>query len=85
MNLDTVRYYAPAAFAITPDASLSDSYSHVTTARVLDALQQDGWRITDARQPRTRTGSPVDTWITTSTRSFSPSPVRLACTLMSGE
>lgn len=56
MNLDTVRYYAPAAFAVTPDASLSDSYSHVTTAHVLDALQQDGWRITDARQPRTRSG-----------------------------
>ncbi len=49
MNLDTVRHLAPAAFAITPDASLSDSYSHVTTAHVLDALQQDGWTITDAR------------------------------------
>lgn len=57
MNLDTVRYLAPAAFAVTPDASLSDSYSHVTTANVLDALMQDGWTITDARQPRTRTGS----------------------------
>jgi hypothetical protein len=57
MNLDTVRHLAPAAFAISPDARLSDSYSHVTTANVLDALQQDGWTITDARQPRTRTGS----------------------------
>jgi hypothetical protein len=57
MNIDTVRHLAPAAFAVSPDASLSDSYSHVTTANVLDALQQDGWTITDARQPRTRTGS----------------------------
>ena len=60
MNLDTVRHLAPAAFAISPDASLSDSYSHVTTAHVLDALQQDGWRITDARQPRTRSGGSVE-------------------------
>lgn len=60
MNLDTVRYLAPAAFSVSPDASLSDSYSHVTTAHVLDALQQDGWRITDARQPRTRSGGSVE-------------------------
>jgi hypothetical protein len=55
LNIDQVRQLAPAAFAISPDSSLSDSYSHVTTARVVDALQQDGWQVTHARQARSRT------------------------------
>jgi hypothetical protein len=54
LNIDQVRQLAPAAFSISPDSSLSDSYSHVTTVAVLDALQQDGWQITDARQARSR-------------------------------
>lgn len=54
INLEDVRRLAPAAFSISPDSSLSDSYSHVTTASVLDALQQDGWRITEAKQARGR-------------------------------
>lgn len=54
INIDDVRRLAPAAFTNTPDSSLSASYAHVTTATVLDALQQDGWRITDAKQTRGR-------------------------------
>ena len=54
INIEDVRRLAPAAFSNTPDSSLSASYSHVTTAHVLDALQQDGWRITDAKQTRAR-------------------------------
>jgi hypothetical protein len=55
MNIITtedVRRLAPAAFSTTPDSTLSESYAHVTTAKVLDALQQDGWAITSARQSR---------------------------------
>jgi hypothetical protein len=55
MTLDQVRRVAPAAFSTIPDSSMSDSYAHVTTAAVLDALQQDGWLITSARQSRSRT------------------------------
>ncbi len=54
MNMTQIRSLAPAAFSISPDAHLTDSYSHVTTANVLDALQQDGWVVTDARQVRSR-------------------------------
>jgi hypothetical protein len=54
MNMTQIRSLAPAAFSIAPDAHLTDSYSHVTTANVLDALQQDGWVVTDARQVRSR-------------------------------
>lgn len=54
IHINDVRRLAPAAFSNTPDSSLSASYAHVTTANVLDALQQDGWRITDARQTRAR-------------------------------
>lgn len=54
MNMTQIRSLAPAAFSIAPDAHLTDSYSHVTTANVLDALQQDGWIVTDARQVRSR-------------------------------
>lgn len=55
LNIDQVRRLAPAAFSISPDSSLSGSYAHVTTASVLDALQQDGWQVTAARQGRSRT------------------------------
>jgi hypothetical protein len=54
MNMTQIRSLAPAAFSIAPDAHLTDSYSHVTTANVIDALQQDGWIVTDARQVRSR-------------------------------
>jgi len=54
MNMTQIRSLAPAAFSIAPDAHLTDSYAHVTTANVIDALQQDGWVVTDARQVRSR-------------------------------
>lgn len=54
INIDDVRRLAPAAFSNTPDSTLSASYAHVTTAHVLAALLDDGWRITDARQTRAR-------------------------------
>ncbi len=60
INIDQVRSLAPAAFSNTPDSSLSASYAHVTTASVLDALQQDGWQITDARQVRSRSLASVE-------------------------
>lgn len=60
INLDQVRSLAPAAFSTTPSSLLTASYSHVTTANVLDALLQDGWAVTDARQPRTRRGGSIE-------------------------
>ena len=57
ISIEQVRRLAPAAFSITPDSSLSASYSHVTTAKVLDALQQDGWLLTHAKQSPARFGS----------------------------
>jgi hypothetical protein len=54
ININDVRRLAPAAFATTPVSSLTESYAHVTTAGVLDALQQDGWQITHAIQRRSR-------------------------------
>jgi len=55
-TIDDVRRRAPAAFTNSPVSSLTDSYAHVTTAHVLDALQQDGWQIITAAQRRARTG-----------------------------
>lgn len=54
ITIDDVRRRAPAAFTNSPVSSLTDSYAHVTTAHVLDALQQDGWQITTAAQRRAR-------------------------------
>lgn len=54
LTLDDVRRLAPAAFSNSPDSKLSDSYAHVSTARVLEALQQDGWQIKSAAQGRFR-------------------------------
>ncbi|MFZ9725649.1 MAG: DUF932 domain-containing protein [Ilumatobacteraceae bacterium] len=60
ITLEDVRRLAPAAFSNSPASTLSDSYSHVTTAKVLDALQQDGWLIKSAVQSRARKSSSLD-------------------------
>ena len=52
LSLDQVRTLAPAAFAPSTGAGLSDRYSHVNTSNVLTALLDDGWKVTDARQQR---------------------------------
>jgi hypothetical protein len=53
MTLEEVRSAAPAAFSPIPAPHCGPRYSHVTTASVLEKLQQDGWDIASAGQGRT--------------------------------
>ena len=54
LNIDQIKAAAPAAFSTNPSLNLSESYAHVTTANVLDALQKDGWVVTSAKQQNAR-------------------------------
>jgi Domain of unknown function (DUF932) len=56
---EVLRESAPAAFAPSAHERLSDSYTFVPTARVLDALSQAGFFPVEARQTRSRAASPL--------------------------
>lgn len=60
LSTDQLRASAPAAFTAHRADHLSNQYSHVTTANVVDALQQDGWRVVGADQRRSRTENAVE-------------------------
>jgi hypothetical protein len=54
LSTEQLRAAAPAAFTAHRAGHLSDQYAHVTTANVVDALQQDGWQVVGADQRRSR-------------------------------
>ena len=54
MTLDQIRVAAPAAFAPVAAPEMSDRYSHVTTANLVTALMDDGWKVVQADQARAR-------------------------------
>lgn len=56
---EVLRESVPAAFAPSAHERLSDSYTFVPTARVLDALSQAGFFPVEARQTRSRAASPL--------------------------
>ena len=53
-DLSYLATNAPAAFATAPVAGVSNRYAHVNTSRVIGALMQDGWRVEQAHQGRSR-------------------------------
>ena len=54
MTRDDLRTLTPSVFATTPWEGMSPSYRFIPTADVLDLLKDQGFRVTSARQSRTR-------------------------------
>jgi hypothetical protein len=51
---DQLRTLTPSVFATTPWEGMSDSYRFIPTADVLDMMADQGFRVTSARQSRSR-------------------------------
>ena len=54
LTRETLRRTVPSVFATTPWEGMSPSYRFIPTADVLDLLEDQGFRVTSARQSRTR-------------------------------
>lgn len=54
LDRDTLRTLTPSVFASTPWQGMSESYRFIPTSDVLDLLEDQGFRVTSARQSRTR-------------------------------
>jgi len=52
MTLDQVRIHAPSVFADHPWEGVSEKYSFIPTASVVESLMAEGWNIAAARQQR---------------------------------
>lgn len=59
MTNEQFQQVAPAAFSTSAHPRMTESYSHVTTAAVVDALRQDGWLLQTANQRKARTADGV--------------------------
>lgn len=57
---DHLRQTVPSVFATTPWEGMSPSYRFIPTADVLDLLEDQGFRVTSARQSRTRIPGKAD-------------------------
>ena len=57
---DHLRTLTPSVFATTPWEGMSPSYRFIPTEEVLDLLEDQGFRITAARQSRTRIPGKAD-------------------------
>lgn len=51
---DQLRTLTPSVFATTPWEGMSQSYKFIPTAEVLDLLEDQGFKVTSARQSRSR-------------------------------
>jgi hypothetical protein len=58
LTLQDIKDLAPAALAEAPSARVSPHYSFLPTRAVADALGQEGWVITEARQAYSRLRNP---------------------------
>ncbi len=54
ISRDDLRTLAPSVFATTPWEGMSNSYRFIPTSDVLDLLEDQGFRVTSARQSRSR-------------------------------
>src|SRR3954469_20490701 len=54
ISRDQLRSSVPSIFATTPWEGMSDSYRFIPTSDVLDLLEDQGFRVTSARQSRSR-------------------------------
>jgi Domain of unknown function (DUF932). len=53
---ENVRQFAPSVFAEKPMDGVSSRYKFYPTYKVMEKLEEDGWKIFDAHQMRARTG-----------------------------
>lgn len=54
LSLDQLRYIAPSIFAERPRPGVSQRYSFVSTAQVVDLLQGEGWEPVKATEQKVR-------------------------------
>ncbi|QEH36572.1 hypothetical protein OJF2_51560 [Aquisphaera giovannonii] len=60
LSRDDLRTLTPSVFAATPWQGMSESYRFIPTADVLDLLEGQGFRVTSARQSRSRIEGKAD-------------------------
>ena len=50
LDLSQIKSFAPAVFATTPSTKMSNKYSFIPTVDVLELFDQEGWKVSEARQ-----------------------------------
>ena len=50
LELSQIKSFAPAVFATTPSSKMSNKYSFIPTVDVLELFDQEGWKVSEARQ-----------------------------------
>jgi len=61
MTLETARDKAPGIFAPGPASNLSKQYKFVSSLELIEHLDAQGWRLTNAKQSGSSTGNPFYT------------------------
>lgn len=54
LTINQVANIAPSVFATKPASTTSDKYNFIPTSNVLETLNDNGWRVTSARQSNVR-------------------------------
>ena len=59
MSKEQVKDVAPSVFTTKPSNRVSDKYTHIPTERVIDDMEELGWRIVEAKEVKARKKSTV--------------------------
>jgi hypothetical protein len=59
MSKEQVKNIAPSVFTTKPSNGVSDKYTHIPTERVIDDMEELGWRIVEAKEVKARKKSTV--------------------------
>ena len=59
MSKEKIKAAAPSVFTTKPSNEVSDKYTHISTERVIDDMEELGWRIVEAKEVKARKKSTV--------------------------
>ena len=59
MSKEQVKDVAPSVFTTKPSNGVSDKYTHIPTERVIDDMEELGWKIVEAKEVKARKKSTV--------------------------
>jgi len=54
LTKEEIKKSAPAVYATTPKATMTDRYSFVATDKIITGFNQAGWEVTKAFQSKTK-------------------------------
>ena len=60
MSKEQVKDVAPSVFTTKPSNGVSDKYTHIPTERVIDDMEELGWRIVEAKEVKARKNQQQD-------------------------